>query len=107
MGGSSPPDKKTGTTAGPEKDCPQRMSTVISGPATGIIKGSWLQVSVDRSGGAPRVILTDEVTGVTVGSLAGIPNLATLIRCLDDGITYRALVDDVQGGRIDVTINRE
>lgn len=107
MGGSNPPPPTTGGDVGPERECPQRLSTVVSGPGAGIIKGSWLQVSVDRETGAPRVILTDEVTDVTVGSLAGIPNLATLIRCIDEGVVYRALVDDVQGGRIDVTVTRE
>jgi hypothetical protein len=52
------------------------------------------------------VILVDEVTLATVGSLAGIPNLATLIRCLDQGVAYRAYVDRVDGGRIDVTVVR-
>jgi hypothetical protein len=66
------------------------LSTAVSGPATGIIKGSWPQVSVDRSGGAPRVILTDEVTGVTVGSLAGVLNLATLVRCLAEAVACPA-----------------
>lgn len=108
MGGSTSPPTPPAIDVGPEKDCPQRLTTVVSGPAAaGISKGTWLQVSVDRTGGGPRVILTDDVTGVTVGSLAGVPNLALLIRCLDDGVSYRALVDNVDGGRIDVTVLQE
>lgn len=62
-------------------------------------------VRIDRSGGQPRVILIDEVTGVTVGSLAGVPNLAILIRCLEDGVPYRAIVDRVDGGRAKLVEN--
>jgi hypothetical protein len=106
MGGSDAKPTKKGPVAGVGlgHDCPSRLTTVISGPAAGIIKGSWLEVRVDRSGGVPRVILVDEVMGATVGSLAGVPNLAVLIRCLDDGVPYRALVDYVDGGRIDITV---
>jgi hypothetical protein len=105
MGGSDArPKTDSHAEAGSEPDCPSRLTTVISGPAAGITKGSWLQVRVDRSGGGPRVILVDEVTNTTVGSLAGVPNLAVLIRCLDEGVPYRALVDHVDGGRIDVTV---
>ena len=107
MGGSDAKPPKKGAAvqvAGSGQDCPSRLATVVSGPARGISKGSWLEVRVDRSGAGPRVILVDDVTGSTVGSLAGIPNLAVLMRCLEDGVPYRALVDHVDGGRIDVTV---
>lgn len=106
MGGSDAKPTKGDPAAkgGSRQECPSRLTTVVSGPAAGITKGSWLEVRVERSGGGPRVILVDEVTGVTIGSLAGVPNLAVLIRCLDDGVPYRALVDQVDGGRIDVTV---
>lgn len=103
MGGADPKQSKRVPT-GPGQDCPSRLTTVVAGPVEGIAKGSWLDVRIDRSGGQPRVILIDEVTGVTVGSLAGVPNLAILIRCLEDGVPYRAIVDRVDGGRIDVTV---
>lgn len=89
---------------GSGQDCPARLSTVVAGPAEGITKGTWLDVRVDRSGEQPRVVLVDVVTNATVGSLAGVPNLAILIRCLEDGVPYRAIVDHVDGGRIDVTV---
>jgi hypothetical protein len=106
MGGSDAKPTKRGPAVevGSGQDCPSRLTTIVSGPTAGITKGSWLEVRVDWSGGGPRVILVDEVTGATVGSLAGVPNLAVLIRCLDDGVPYRALVDRVDGGRIDVTV---
>lgn len=106
MGGSDakPTKKAPSSGRGSGQDCPSRFTTIVAGPAEGITKGAWLNVRVDRSGGQPRVVLLDEVTGATVGSLAGVPNLAILIRCLEDGVPYRALVDHVEGGRIDVTV---
>lgn len=103
MGGADPKQTKRPPT-GTGRDCPSRLTTIVSGPAEGIAKGSWLDVRVERSGGQPRVILIDEVTGVIVGSLAGVPNLAILIRCLEDGVPYRAIVDRVDGGRVEVTV---
>ena len=106
MGGSDDPPPRTAPPGGPAsgQDCPARLNTVIVGPVAGITKGNWLDVRVDRSGSQSRVVLVDEVTGATVGSLAGVPNLAILIRCLEAGVTYRAIVDDVSGGRIDITV---
>jgi hypothetical protein len=108
MGGSDAKPTKKGPAAGlgSGQDCPDRLTTIVAGPAGGITKGAWLSVRIDRSGGQPRVVLIDEVTNITVGSLAGIPNLAILIRCLEDGVPYRAIVDHVDGGRIDVTVLR-
>lgn len=108
MGGADPkpPKRSSSSGFGSGEDCPSRIATIISGPAAGISRGAWLDVRVDWTGGQARVILVDEVTLATVGSLAGIPNLATLIRCLDQGVAYRAYVDRVDGGRIDVTVVR-
>ncbi|WP_342148085.1 hypothetical protein [Methylorubrum sp. SB2] len=108
MGGSdpNPPNRGPSQGLGSGGNCPSRIATTIAGPAAGIAKGEWLDVRVDRTGGHPRVVLVDEVTLATVGSLAGIPDLATLIRCLEQDIPYRAYVDHVDGGRIDVTVIR-
>ena len=89
---------------GPGQDCPSRLTTVITGPAAGITKGAWLEVRMDKSGGQPRVVLVDEVLARYGGSLAGVPNLAILMRCLEAGVPYRAIVDHVDGGRIDITV---
>ena len=107
MGGSDskkPRKRGPGAESGSGQDCPKRFTTIVTGPAEGVIRGSWLDVRIDRTGGQPRVILVNEVTNDIVGSLAGVPNLAILIRCLDDGVSYRALVDRVDGGRIEVTV---
>ena len=34
----------------------------------------------------------------------GIPDLDVLIRCLEVGVAYRAYVESVAGGRVDVTV---
>jgi len=106
MGGSDGTPTKKGPAAGlgSGQDCASRLTTVISGPAAGITKGAWLEVRIDKNGGRPRVVLVDEVSLATVGSLAGVPNLAILIRCLEAGVRYRAIVDHVDGGRIDITV---
>ena len=106
MGGSDgkPTKKVPAAGLGPGQDCPSRLTTVITGPAAGITKGAWLEVRIDKSGGQPRVVLVDEVSLATVGSLAGVPNLAILMRCLEAGVPYRAIVNHVDGGRIDITV---
>jgi hypothetical protein len=106
MGGSEAklPGKVPVARPGSGQDCPSRFTTIVSGPADGIIRGAWLEVRVDRSGVQPRVVLVDEITSAIVGSLAGVPNLAILIRCLEEGVPYRAIVDHVDGGRVDITV---
>lgn len=109
MGGSNPTNRRTTvpTGLGSGLECPSRISTVVSGPAGGITAGDWLDVRLDRTAGPARIILVDQVTQTPVGSLAGIPDLATLIRCLENAVAYRAYVDRVDGGRIDVTVIRD
>lgn len=106
MGGSDPKPTKAAPVGGiaTGQDCPSRISTVVMGPAPGIAKGTWLGVQLDQTGGQPRVVLVDEVTNTTVGSVGGVPNLNVLIRCLSDGVSYQAYVDRVDGGRVDVTV---
>jgi hypothetical protein len=108
MGGSDAKPPKGGAFggAGSSQDCPQRIATVIAGPIQGIANGTWLGVRLDTGQGQKRVVLIDPNSGNVVGALAGLPNLAMLMRCLEDGVSYRAHVDKVDGGRIDVTVIR-
>lgn len=112
MGGSSNNTTSTRRTVpkgggGAGDECPQKIRTVITGPAAGIAAGTWLEVKLDNSTTPPRVVLFDLTTGTIVGSITGIPNLDLLIDCLARGIDYRAYTDLVAGGRIDVTIVRQ
>lgn len=94
-----------GVTGGDQ--CPISLPASVAGPATGITQGSWLDVHLDNSTDPHRAVLFDPVSGQIVGALAGIPNLALLLRCLADGVVYRAYVAGVEGGRIDVTLSRQ
>lgn len=87
--------------------CPAFMSASIAGPTTGIVPGSWLDVQLDRSASPYRAVLVDAVSTQIVGALMGLPNLALLLRCLEQGVAYRAYVAAVAGGRIDVTLARQ
>ena len=114
MGGSS-----TKTTSGRKRgqaaqsgggvdDCPLKLRAVVTGPASGISPGAWLEVKLDRTSAPPRVVLLDLAGGGTiVGSLTGIPDLDVIIRCLENGVDYRAYTDSVAGGRIDVTVVKQ
>jgi hypothetical protein len=86
--------------------CPPKISAAITGPVAGITAGTWLEV-VLRPGTPSRVVVTDLVRGIDVGSISGIPGLNVLINCLENGVHYRAYVDRVHGGRVDVTLVRQ
>lgn len=80
----------------------------MTGPEEGIVPNSWLDVTIDDTGPSPRVLVVDPLTGDVVGTLAGVPRLNDLVRCiLHEGEEYRALVEAVQGGRVDVTVTRQ
>ena len=107
-GGDSPPGGGPGGggpgDGGPPQDsCPARLAASVAGPAQGIAANSWLDVILQGS----RVAFVDPVSGLTVGALMGVPNLAVLIQCLLDGVVYRAIVTSVSGGRVDVAIIRQ
>ncbi|MGZ8287095.1 MAG: hypothetical protein ACXW27_11995 [Allosphingosinicella sp.] len=111
MGGSTTKGsggRRRGTgTGGQDDGCPPKIKAVITGPAGGISPGAWLGVALDQAPPPPRVVLFDITTKTIVGSLTGIPNLDVLIRCLQDGVEYRAHVENVAGGRVDVTVIKQ
>jgi hypothetical protein len=90
---------------GPE--CPSKLRAPITGPRPGIAAGSWLDVQLDDSAEPVRVVLRDPIREEIVGSISGIPGLAVLIQCLGAAVVYRAYVDRVDGGRVDVTLVRQ
>jgi hypothetical protein len=87
--------------------CPSVINTSVSGPGEGIEPGTWLQVELQGSRTDSIVALVDPVTGTTVGTLAGVPNLALLQTCLEAGVQYLAYVVNVTSGRVDVTVTRQ
>lgn len=112
MGGSTTTNtgRKNARAAQPgggRDDCPLKLRAVITSPASGVSPGTWLEVKLDRTSTPPRVVLFDLAGGTIVGSLTGIPDLDVLIRCLENGVDYRAYTDAVAGGRIDVTVVKQ
>lgn len=103
MGGSSPPPTPSPTPP-PSGKCPETLDVVLTGPEPGIVPNSWLDVYVDRSAGSPRVLVRDPVRQIPVGAVAGIPELAQLVICLERKVEYKAYVSAVEGGRVDVLI---
>jgi len=104
LGGKSTGAKPRGNGAGEDDKCPKRLSAAVTAPAPGISPGAWLEVELDRTTQPNRVVLFDLASRAIVGSLAGIPGLNVLIECLESGVEYRAYVDNVVGGRVDITV---
>ena len=91
---------------GGRDECPKRFKTMVTGPAQGIAMGARLVVTLDKTSTPSRVVLVDPTSNSTVGSIAGIPNLDVLLNCLELGVGYRAFVDSVNGGRVEVTVTQ-
>lgn len=109
MGGSAKtpsPTRRSPVTPDDDDPCPRKFKAVISGPAQGIQAGTWLEVILEPGKSPAPVVFVDPASGAIMGSLIGIPNLATVRDCLTDGVRYRAHVEAVTGGRVDVTVIR-
>lgn len=113
MGGSSTKSStsrrkaRAAGTGGEGDGCPTKLKAIITSPARGISPGAWLDVTLDQTLAPPRVVLFDLTSGNIVGSLTGIPDLDVLIRCLQNDVSYRAYVEGVTGGRVDVTVIKQ
>lgn len=96
----------SGNAPGGKLRCPAKLRAVVTGPAPGIQSGAWLNVQLEPATNPPRVVFVDIASGAIVGSLTAIPDLDVLIECLRLE-TYRAHVDAVTGGRVDVTVIKQ
>lgn len=64
-------------------------------------------VSARLGGITPEtVIVVISATGSPLGTLAGIPELAQLIRCLQAGVVYSGSVDQISNGAVEVVLWR-
>ncbi len=109
MGGSTKTTKTTRRTPiGTDDDdgCPRKRKAIVSGPAEGIQAGTWLDVILQPGKDPAPLVLVDADTGDEMGALVGIPDLARLRECVANGVRYRAHVEAVSGGRVDVTVIR-
>ncbi len=91
----------------PLDPCPLRLRTTVLGPAAGLVAGTWLELMLDRSAGQPKIVLVELVSNAAVGALGAVPDLDILINCIDTGVEYRAYVDSVSGGRVEITVVRQ
>lgn len=94
-------------TGGPELVCPSVVKTSLVGPVLGtMVVGDVLGVISLEIPAPARAVCVSRASGAVVGSIGGIPGIATLVDCINAGISYEALVDAIIGGRVDVTIRR-
>ena len=70
----------------PGDACPDNLLASVAGPVAGISAGSWLEVRLDRTSSPSRAVFFDLVSGLPVGAMVGVPNLARFIQCLVDGV---------------------
>lgn len=91
---------------GAGSDCPLSFKTALIGPVPGgCAVGDLLQVIFQPTPPPGRIICVHMGTGATVGAIGGIPGLSKVIECLQAGVQYEAHVDNITGGRVDVTVN--
>ena len=69
--------------------------------------GMTLRVILDEGPPVSRALVVDPVADRTVGSIGGIPDLKRLLDCLAAGVTYRAVVTAIDGGRVELRIVRQ
>jgi len=82
------------------------LPTALIGPVPGgCAVGDLLQVIFQPTPPPGRIICVHIGTGATVGAIGGIPGLSKVIECLQAGVQYEAHVDNITGGRVDLTVN--
>lgn len=95
-----------GGGGGDGPDCPISFKATLIGPVAGACAiGDLLQLVFQPTPPPGRIICVHTVTGGTVGAIGGIPGLSRVIECLQAGVNYEAHVDNIAGGRVDVTVN--
>jgi hypothetical protein len=84
--------------------CDISLDATLASPVPGVVGtlsvGDILSVNLNATGAAPIVEVTAD-TGAVAGTLAGLPNLRTLIQCLQDGVAYEFEVTSITGGRVE------
>ncbi len=81
------------------------QSTRASELAT-INPGESLPVCLVNDGGYRVVACVHPATGKVVGSLAGIPGIGRLIKCIENGESYAVDVVLIQGGHCEVFLHK-
>lgn len=68
--------------------------------------GDLLSVELHTSGGLVAAVCATRDSAAVVGALAAFQGLALLIRCLQRGVNYEAVVEDVAPTRCAVLVRR-
>jgi hypothetical protein len=113
MGGSSstPPNRQQGSFKASTTDdpCDVKFETDLVGISlpglAGVKNGDVLDVSIKSAGNVKSVVCSTK-TGAVVGSLAAFRGLAQLIKCIEGGEVYEALVQSVSRTNCRVMVYR-
>lgn len=93
-----------GAEGGGSDDCPLIIPAILTSPAR-IVLAAGDPVEAVLIVGTPSVVAVKlSATGDTIGTLAGVPNLAQLALCLAKGVPYSGTIDNVSGGAIHVRL---
>ena len=97
-----------GPSSGPGVDCSTlTFRTTLNSPDPDVVaqlnRGDILGVRAESDAG-PIVAVTSEEE--VVGSITS-SQMAELLRCVDEGYTYVAIVRSISGGRVDVEVRPE
>ena len=103
MGGTKNGPSPPGPPGDPKPDCPARLLAILPDPG-GLSPGETLEIVLEGAQHSSVALLT--ISGVRLGTLAGLPELQNLIRCLRDGVPYRAVAERVAAGAVHCLLAR-
>lgn len=111
MGGSgssySPPPVKW--NGGGDDPCDLRFGVDLFGPVPAVVqeltKGDRLVIQLIARGESKSVAALTKTTGDLAGTITGVPQLGTLVDCLDQN-SYEAEVTAISGSIVTVFIER-
>jgi hypothetical protein len=120
-GGGTPPSAPTapatasgagggGPTSAPPDKCDHnfRVALVSTKPAAlpALKQGDHLEVGLHHDPPYLVVVCRIPPAGQVVGSIANVPRLDELIRCIQQGVAYTALITNLSGTNVTVHVHR-
>lgn len=95
-----------GGGGGGDDGCPDTVRARLAVPSTPALHVGEA-VAARLGGTSPEtVIVVHSASETTIGTLAGIPDLAQLIRCLRDGVGYAGSIDQMVSGAFGIVLWR-
>lgn len=87
-------------------DCPPSVRSRLPLPAAPVLHQGEA-VAARLGGTSPETVLVvHSSSGIDIGALAGLPELAQLIRCIRDGATYAGSIDALANGAFEIVLWR-